>query len=100
LSEVAADTLHEATGTFVVTTGAGHVTSVWVPLLARATGTQTLGMGTLVETIGSGQVVAVQLFQSCASCSVQISTGMLVVTTVLQVVVHHSGSVAPDGSQL
>jgi hypothetical protein len=71
-----------------------------VPLLARATGTHALGMGTLVPTIGAGQVVTVQLLPRAAAAGMQLSTGMLVVTTVLQVVVHQLGPVAPDGLQV
>jgi hypothetical protein len=57
LPELAAAAEHEATGTFVVTTGAGHVVVVQL-LPAPATAAVQLATGTFVVLFGV-QVVAV-----------------------------------------
>jgi hypothetical protein len=50
-------------------------------LPAEATAGAQLATGTLVVTIGAGQVVVVQLLPALAAAAVQLITATLVVTT-------------------
>ena len=57
--------------------------------------------GTLVVTIGAGQVIVTQLFPALPVCGVQVRTGMaLPMSTLHSVVTQPLASVGPDGTQV
>jgi len=57
--------------------------------------------GTLVVTIGAGQVIVTQLLPALPVCGVQVRTGMELPTTTLHsVVVQPLARVGPEGTQV
>ena len=57
--------------------------------------------GTLVVTIGAGQVIVTQLLPALPVCGVQVSTGMDVpATTLHSVVTQPLARVGPEGTQV
>jgi len=57
--------------------------------------------GTLVVTIGGGQVIVIQLLPALPVCGVQVRTGMEVPTRTLHsVVTQPLPRVGPDGTQV
>lgn len=57
--------------------------------------------GTLVVTIGAGQVIVIQLLPALPVCGVQVRTGTEVATSTLHsVVTQPLPAVGPDGTQV